>query len=76
MVYYGNGGKGDANCDGKIDITDVQRVLNYVLSPETTNMTSEEIENSKVTGNDNVTTMDVAEILQKVLDSSYQFNTK
>ena len=72
----GNGGKGDANCDGKIDITDVQRVLNYVLSPETTNMTSEEIENSKVTGNDNVTTMDVAEILQKVLDSSYQFNTK
>ena len=72
----GNSGKGDANCDGKVDITDVQKVLNYVLSPETTNMTSEEIENSNVTGNNKITSVDVTEILQKVLDSSYEFKTK
>lgn len=68
--------KGDADSDGKITVLDVQRVFNYVLSPTKSDMTSEEIENAKVSGNDNVTSVDVAQILQKVLDSSYEFVNK
>lgn len=66
-------GSGDADSDGNITILDVERVLHYVLQPENSDMTTQEIENSKVSGNDKITSVDVAQILQKVLDSSYEF---
>ncbi|MDO4300547.1 MAG: hypothetical protein Q4D26_04040 [Clostridia bacterium] len=66
-------GNGDADSDGDITILDVERVLHYVLQPENSDMTLQEIENSKVSGNDKITSADAAQILQKVLDSSYEF---
>ncbi len=68
-----NGNRGDADGDGEITVKDTDRVLEYVLSPETSDMTEEQIENCKVSGNDKLTSADVAQILQKVLDSSYGY---
>lgn len=67
---------GDADSDKNITILDVRRVLDYVLQPENSDMTPQEIENSKVSGNDVITTADVAQILQKVLDSSFEFTAR
>lgn len=67
---------GDADSDNNITILDVRRVLDYVLQPEKSDMTPQEIENSKVSGNDVITTVDVAQILQKVLDSSFEFTAR
>ncbi len=67
------GNRGDADGDNKITVLDADRVLGYVLSPETSDMTDEQIERCKVSGNDKLTSADVAQILQKTLDSSYSY---
>lgn len=67
---------GDADSDGQITVSDAVRVMFYVLNPEKSEMTQEEIERAKVSGNDTITSNDVAQILQKALDSSYEFSAR
>ncbi len=69
-------GSGDVTGDGEITVLDVNAVFEYVLNPSASTLTPEQIENAKVSGKDIVTTNDVAQILQKVLDSSYEFTDK
>lgn len=65
---------GDADSDSQITVSDAVRVMLYVLNPEKSEMTQEEIERAKVSGNDTITSNDVAQILQKALDDSYEFS--
>lgn len=69
-------GSGDVTGEGEISILDVNAVFEYVLNPEKSNLTDEQLENAKVSGSNKITTSDVAQILQKVLDSSYEFEVK
>ena len=66
-------GSGDADSDGKVTVLDAARVLYYTLHPEKSDMTPQEIENAKVSGRNTITSYDVAQILQKALDSTYEF---
>ncbi len=66
-------GSGDTDSDGQITILDAERVLHYTLYPEKSDMTTQEIENAKVSGRNTITSYDVAQILQKALDSTYEF---
>ncbi|MDO5387754.1 MAG: hypothetical protein Q4F63_00815 [Clostridia bacterium] len=66
-------GSGDVVVDGKLDINDVNAVFDYVLDPEKSPLTEEQLANARVSGNMNITTRDVAQILQKVLDPDYEF---
>lgn len=68
-----SGVRGDADGDGLITVLDAERVFRYVLSPSKADMTPDEIENCKVSGNDKLSSADVAQILQKALDSSYSY---
>lgn len=66
-------GSGDIDGDGDITVLDADAVLNYVLTPERSSLTEEQIANAKVSGNNEITSTDVAQILQKALDKSYEF---
>lgn len=69
-------GSGDVDGDGAISIVDVNAVFEYVLNPEKSTLTEEQLAEAKVSGSNKITTADVAQILQKVLDSSYEFEEK
>lgn len=64
---------GDVNLNGVVDINDAEITLSYVLNPEKNPLTEEQLERAKVSGKAEITSEDVAKILQKVLDSSYSF---
>lgn len=67
---------GDSNSDREVTILDAARVLNYVLAPAESDMTDTEIANCMVADGTKITSTDVAEILQKVLDSTYKFTVE
>ena len=69
-------GSGDVDGDGEISVIDVNAVFEYVLNPEKSALTEEQLAEAKVSGSNKLTTSDVAQILQKVLDSSYEFEEK
>lgn len=69
-------GNGDVDGDGKVTVLDAADVLQYVLTPEKSALTAEQIEMAKVSGSDNITSKDAAQILQKALDKSYEFSVK
>lgn len=69
-------GSGDVDGDGKVTVLDAAEVLEYVLTPEKSTLTAEQIEMAKVSGSNEITSKDVAQILQKALDSSYEFSAK
>jgi hypothetical protein len=60
---------GDVNCDGEVTTADAAMLMQYVLTG--TGVTDDGLENAKVTDEDTITSVNVAHILQKALDSSY-----
>lgn len=71
MPFYG-----DVNIDGAIDAEDSDLVFQYVLKKGESNFSEEQIERSKVTGNDEVTAQDAAAIYQKFINPDFDFTPK
>ncbi len=69
-------GLGDVDEDYSVTALDASLVLDYVLSGGETVFTERQLKNAKVAGNDTITSTDVAQILQKALDSSYVFTAE
>lgn len=62
---------GDTDCDGVVTAEDAATLLQYVLNPDSVEITEQGIINSMVTDGIEITSKEVAQILQKSLDSSY-----
>ncbi len=66
---------GDVNCNGYVESNDAALLLQYILNPAT-EISEQGLINAKVTKKDAITSENVAEILQKALDSSYVMSIK
>lgn len=66
---------GDVNCNGEVTADDAALLLQYVLNPET-EISEQGMINAKVTKSDSINSKNVAEILQKALDSSYKMEAE
>ncbi len=61
---------GDANCDKKVDISDVVAVRRFLVNSAKFSLTEQGNKNSDVSGNDGVNAQDAVKILQTVLGSN------
>ena len=53
---------GDANCDGKVDISDAVLILQYLSNPEKYPISAQGLLNADIVGNDGVTALDALQI--------------
>lgn len=64
---------GDINCDEKVDINDASLLLQYILDQNSVAINQYGLMNAKVLGNENITANDVSAIVQKALDTNFEF---
>lgn len=69
---------GDIDCNGKVEVNDASLLLEYVLDNMTnSNEIGEDgLKNANVSGNEDITAVDCALILQKALNDGFQFPVK
>lgn len=66
---------GDVNCDSEVTAADASLLLQYVLN-NNTEVSLQGLANAKVTNTDTINSQNVAEILQKTLDSTYKMEAE